>query len=190
MSADDVIVGLWVMTAFVLFWGPVAMVLAWFAYRRANWARITLVVSSAVVVLISVFMLPVSIVHTVGAGAVIALLFLGGANEWYSRKGGGYPPYPSYPQQYGQQYGQQPYGGPGTGYGQQPYGQPPHPGQYGGQGETGRGQQQGQPPYGQQQGQPPHGQQQGQPPHGQQGEQSGQYGQRPGDEKEPPKNVW
>lgn len=129
VQTDQVVGALWVMGAVALFWGIAAMVLAWFAYRRANWARITLVVSSAMTVLFSLVAFPVGLLHTVGAAAVVALLFMGGANEWYS----GQPRNQGYPgpfQPYGQQPGQgQPYGQqPGQG---QPYGQQPQ--QYGGQ---------------------------------------------------------
>lgn len=173
VSSDDLIALLWVTCAIVLFWCASAIVLASFAYRRQNWARIALAASSAVTVLFSIAGITsvVSLVTLIGAGAVIVLLFTGGANQWYSsgRSGG----YPSYPQEYTQQ--------PGQGYGQ-PQGQA-------------QGQAQGQ-PYAGSPGQPPYGQQ------GQQGQQPPVYGEpdqgsRPtqgqpesGDKQDPPKNVW
>jgi hypothetical protein len=142
MARDQVLALLWLMSAVIIVWCLAAIVLAFFAYRRANWARITLVASAAMALLLSLAAFPLGLLHVLLTGAVIALLFLGGANAWYSHKdsGGGFPYYPSGPQQYGQ-----------SPYGQSPYGQPP----YGGQ--------QGQPPYGGQQGQQ-HGGQPGQPP--------------------------
>jgi hypothetical protein len=104
---------------------------------------------------------------------VITLLFVGGAQQWYSRRGGpgGYPgPY--------QPYGQ--YGGQPTQQGGQQYPGQPGQQQYGGQQP---GQQ-----YGGQPGQQPGQQYGGQP--GQQGypdEQS--RGEKPGKD-EPPSNVW
>ena len=136
VTVDDVVAATWVMGVIVVLWAATAMVLAWFAYRRSNWARIALVVSAALTLIFSVFAMPVGLLHTFGTGAVITLLFVGGAQQWYSRRGGpgGYPgPYQPYGQyggqpteQQGQQYpgqpGQQPYGGqqPGQQYGGQP----------------------------------------------------------------------
>jgi hypothetical protein len=135
VPSDQVIAAMWVMGAIALFWGASAMVLAWFAYRRSNWARIALVVSSGLTLIFSVVAFPVGLLHTIGTGAVIALLFVGGAQQWYSRRGGpgGYPgPYQPYGQYGGQQPGQP--GQPGQQYGGQPGQQPSQPGQqYGGQ---------------------------------------------------------
>jgi hypothetical protein len=121
-------------------WCIAAIMLAFFAMRRSQPARIALVVSAVMVVLISLLMILSGFtVITLVLGVVVAvLLFTGGANEWYARKPatssstGGYPGYPGYPgygdtwsdpygqQQAGQQYGQQ-YGEPQAGqqYGQQ-----------------------------------------------------------------------
>ncbi len=127
MARDQVLALLWLMSAVIIVWCLAAMVLAFFAYRRANWARITLVVSAAMALLLSLAAFPLGILHVLLTGAVIALLFVGGANAWYSHKdgGGGFPYYPSGPQQYGQP----PYGQPPSG--PQQYGQPPYGGQPG-----------------------------------------------------------
>jgi hypothetical protein len=173
VPTDQVVAALWVIGAIALFWGIAAMVLAWFTYRRANWARITLVVSSAMTALVSLVAFPVGLLHTLGAGAVAALLFMGGANEWFA----------------GQRPGGQGYPGPF-----QPYGQQPHPGQpsqgqqpqQGQPGQPGQSQppQQGQ-PYGNQQ----YGGQPGQPPQApQQG--SSQEPSRDRGKDDPPSNVW
>jgi hypothetical protein len=144
---DQIVAALWLLGAIALIWGVVAMVLAWFAYRRANWARITLVVSAGMTALFSLVAFPVGLLHTLGSIAVVALLFTGGANEWYARRGGqGFPgsfqaygsgafgqQYPGQPQPGPQQYGGQP-GRPGQGYGEQP-GQPPQHGQQAGPSE-------------------------------------------------------
>jgi len=70
-------------------WCLIAFVLAIFVLRRGNVARILLVVSSAVTALLSLLAIQggVSIVTLIGSIAVIVLLFVGGANEWFSRKG-------------------------------------------------------------------------------------------------------
>jgi hypothetical protein len=175
IPADQVVAGLWVMGAIALFWGLAAMVLAWFAYRRANWARITLVVSAGFTILFSLLTFPVGLLHTLGAGAVIALLFTGGANEWYGRGSGGqghpgaFQPYGA-PQQFsGQQSGPPPGSQQGQQYGQQPGQQP---GQQYGQGQAPQGQ------YGQ-----------GQAPQGQPSPGAGEPTRERGKD-EPPPNVW
>lgn len=110
LSADQVLGALWVMGGIGLFWSASAVVLAWFAFRRANWARITLVVSAAIALLVSLTAFPVSLLHVLGAGAVIVLLFTGGANEWYDRKPAPAPGYPGYPGAFPPPYGP-PHGG-------------------------------------------------------------------------------
>ncbi len=170
VATDDIVAAMWVVSSIVLVWCVSAIVLGVLAYRRQNWARITLVVSTGMAALFSLAAFPFGLLHTMAAGATIALLFVGGANQWYSPKAGGYP---SYPQQHAP-YGAQPYGGAPYQQGSQQYGgQPGQPGQYGGvQGPN------PQPPYGQQ----------GSP------EQDGPYDE-PGrsgseDDQDPPKNVW
>lgn len=129
---DDVIAVLWVLSAICLFWCVASAVLAFLAYHRVSWARIALVVSAAMAALFSLAAVAslVSALNLIAAGATVVLLFTGGANEWYSRKGGGYPSYPQQHDPYagqhdpyagqhgthdqgGQQYGDQQYGGQG-----------------------------------------------------------------------------
>ena len=109
LATDEVMAVLWVMSAVVLFWCAASIALAVLAYRRMNWARITLVVSASVALLFSLAAFPVGLLHALAAGATIALLFVGGANQWYSRKGGTPGSYASYPgpAQYGGQPPQQ-----------------------------------------------------------------------------------
>lgn len=163
VAPDDIIALLWVTSAVILFWCLAAMVLAFLAYRRQSWARITLVISAGTTIVFSLAALPFSLLNIIGAGATIVLLFTGGANQWFSRR----PGYPSYPQQYaGQQHGDQQgqYGQSGQQYGQPPYGQPDEHSQQQGPsyGDPSRPDQQHRP--------------EGQP--------------ESGDKQEPPKNVW
>ena len=69
-------------------WCLIAFVLAIFVLRRSNVSRILLVVSSAVTALLSLVAIGggVSIITLIGSITVIILLFVGGANEWFSRK--------------------------------------------------------------------------------------------------------
>jgi hypothetical protein len=100
-------------------WAIIAIVLAVFVLRRSNVARILLVISSAVVALFSLLGVTsgVSVVTLIASIAVIVLLFVGGAGDWFKGiPSGGAGAYPAYGGQYGGQPGD-PYGNP---YGNQP----------------------------------------------------------------------
>ena len=132
------IVGLLValMIVFTL-WSVAGVVLGAFVLRRSNVARILLVISASLVALLSLLGITsgVSLVSLLASVATIILLFVGGANDWFARRGpasydGGYGGYGGYG------------GGQGGGYEgypptHQPYGQPPaqSPNPYGQQGE-------------------------------------------------------
>jgi hypothetical protein len=119
-------------------WSLVACVLAVMAMRRWNAGRIMLVVSAALTALVSVVAIGslVSAIPLIAAITVIVLLFTGGANDWYARRGPGGgaghggPVHAGWEQQ-GQQWSQQ-------------YGAPPYPGQ---QYAAPAGQQHGAPSY-------------------------------------------
>lgn len=104
-------------------WAIVAIVLSVFVLRRSNVARILLVISSAVVALLSLLGVTsgVSIVTLIASIAVIVLLFVGGAADWFKGTSSGAGSYPGYMGQYGGQSGDQ-YGQSGDQYGN-PYGQ-------------------------------------------------------------------
>jgi hypothetical protein len=114
-------------------WAIVAIVLAVLVMRRSNVSRILLVISSVVVALFSLLGVTsgVSVVTLIASIAVIVLLFVGGAGDWFKGTSG----YDGLPAQYGQQSSPQyppppsstPYGqGDAYGPGSQdnPYGQP------------------------------------------------------------------
>src|SRR6478735_6870638 len=91
-------------------WAIISIVLAVFVLRRSNVARILLVISSAVVALFSLLGVTsgVSAVTLHAAIAVIVLLFVRGAGDWFkglSSSGAG--AYPGYPGQSGDPYGNQ-----------------------------------------------------------------------------------
>jgi hypothetical protein len=175
LTTNQVLAAVWVMCAIGLFWCLAAIVLAVLAYRRMNWARITLVVSASVTALFSLGAITslVTALNLVAAVITIWGLVNGAANRWYA---GQHAP-PSYPGQYGpyagQYPGQPPYGGQGQPYpnqGGQPYpNQPPH----GGQGDQPYPNQGGDQPYPNQGGDQPY---PNQPPRD--------------DKQDPPKNVW
>lgn len=89
-NPDDVAnAALVVFGAFIL-WCIVAMVLAVFAMRRSNGARIGLVVSSALSAILSLIAITsgMSAITLIGSIVVIACLFAGGASQWYQGKSG------------------------------------------------------------------------------------------------------
>jgi len=95
---DSLFAGILIVLAVMVLWCVAAIVLAILALRRFNWARITLVVSSAVTVAVSALSITggVSVITLLGAIAVIVLLFTGGAGEWYRGRHDVEPTLPSY----------------------------------------------------------------------------------------------
>ena len=100
ISTNDLVAGLWAVSAVVVFWCLAAIVLAFLAVQGRNWARIALVVSAAISLLVGFVAFPFSLLHLLAAGATIALLFTGGANDWFAGRSSGtsaYPPPPEEP---------------------------------------------------------------------------------------------
>jgi hypothetical protein len=95
-SGDDLANLLIVVMAVFVVWCLIAVITGALSLRRQNWARIVTVVSAAVSGLLSLLAIGavVSIVPLMAAIAVVVLYFVGGANEWYSRKSGASPPPP------------------------------------------------------------------------------------------------
>lgn len=86
-----------VMIVFAL-WSVIGIALGVFVLKRSNLARILLVISSAAVALISLASIAsgASALPLVAAVAVVVLLFVGGASEWFARRDSapyGGPPY-------------------------------------------------------------------------------------------------
>jgi hypothetical protein len=90
LTADQAMALGWSVGAVLLVWSIAALVLAVLAFRRSNAARIALVVSAATTALLSLaaIMSVISLVTLLMAGATLVLLFTGGANDWYARRGG------------------------------------------------------------------------------------------------------
>jgi len=84
LSTDQIMAALWLFGVIVIFWSLAAMVLAYFAYRRMTWARVTLVVSAAIAALFSLAAFPVGLLHTAAAVATVWLLLRGDVNRWYA----------------------------------------------------------------------------------------------------------
>ncbi|GAA4670693.1 hypothetical protein [Nocardioides nanhaiensis] len=91
LTVDDiggVVIGIFVVLAV---WSLIALVTSILALMRQNWARILTVISAAVAALLTLvagFLTIVPWVITIAAVASIVLFFVGGASEWYARKGG------------------------------------------------------------------------------------------------------
>lgn len=86
ISADSAYGASVVVLAVALVWCLIACVLAVLVLRRSNAARITLVVSSVMSALFSLvfaFLILIPALNLIAAIAVILLLFVGGANDWF-----------------------------------------------------------------------------------------------------------
>ncbi len=100
ITDTQMIAAVWVVSAMVILWAVAAMVLAFLAFRGHNWARIVLVVSAAITFVVCLAAFPFGLAHMIVAGAVVVLLFTGGANDWFAGRGRAvYPPYGQWPPQ-------------------------------------------------------------------------------------------
>lgn len=88
-SGDDLATFITVIVLVFAVWCLIAVVLGIFAMRRSNVARVLLVISSVMTALISLLGITsgVSAVTLIGGVAVVVLLFTGGANDWFARRG-------------------------------------------------------------------------------------------------------
>jgi hypothetical protein len=88
ISGDDLANVLIAAMAVFMVWCLIAIVTGALSLRRQNWARIVTVVSASGAALFSLLAIGsvVSILPLGTAVAAIVLYFVGGANEWYSRK--------------------------------------------------------------------------------------------------------
>ncbi len=90
IDANDIVTGVVVIMVGLVLWCAVAMVLAVFAMRRSNGARVGLVISAslaAILCLISIQTL-LSGVPLIACVVTVVCLFAGGANDWYSGRPG------------------------------------------------------------------------------------------------------
>jgi hypothetical protein len=97
ISGDDLANVLIAAMAVFMVWCLIAIVTGALSLRRQNWARIVTVVSASGSALFSLLAIGsvVSILPLVTSVAAIVLYFVGGANEWYSRKQPPSPPPPA-----------------------------------------------------------------------------------------------
>ena len=109
-TTRELMAGLWVASALILFWCLVACVLAFLAFRRQAWARGLLVGSAATATMVSLLAFPLGLLVAIPAAVSAGLLLSRSARAWFAGQpgnvpgpppppaGGGQPP-PSYPQQ-------------------------------------------------------------------------------------------
>lgn len=107
-SGDDLATFVTVLFVVLTVWCLIAVLLGVFAMRRSNVARILLVISSAMTVVFSLLGITsiVSGLTLIAGIVVIVLLFTGGANDWFARRG----QQQHQPQQYGEPPTHQPWG--------------------------------------------------------------------------------
>ncbi len=93
LTTDEIVASLWVVGVVVILWSLVAAVLAFLAYRRMGWARVTLAVSAGMTGLLALvlaaFGSPGTLLHAVAAFTTVGLLVSRSANAWYADRGPG-----------------------------------------------------------------------------------------------------
>jgi hypothetical protein len=75
---------LWVGSLMFLGWAVGAMVLAWFTWRRHEWARWVLVASAACALLAGIVAFPAGVAHQLAAAATMWGLLSAPARNWFS----------------------------------------------------------------------------------------------------------
>ena len=85
---------LWVGVLLFLAWSLGAIVLAWFAWRRHNWARYLLAASAVVTLLVGVVAFPVGIPHQIACALAAGGLFAPRSRAWYAGQQAPAPPPP------------------------------------------------------------------------------------------------
>jgi hypothetical protein len=82
---DDVLVPLlWVGVLLFLAWSLGAVVLAYFTWRRHDWARYLLAVSAGLALLVGAIAFPVGILHQLACAATIGTLFAPRSRAWFA----------------------------------------------------------------------------------------------------------
>jgi hypothetical protein len=91
--ADDMLLPmLWLGVLLFLAWSVGAIVLAWFAWRRHNWARYLLAASAVVTLLVGAVAFPVAIPHQIACALAAGALFAPRSRAWYAGQQAPTPP--------------------------------------------------------------------------------------------------
>jgi hypothetical protein len=83
---------LWIGSLLFLAWAVGAMALAFFTWRRHNWARYLLIASAGVALLAGLFAFPVSLLHLAACLVTIVGLFSAKARAWFALPARGHWP--------------------------------------------------------------------------------------------------
>ena len=76
---------LWLAVLLFLAWAVTACVLAWFTWRRHNWARWLLATSAAAAFVVGLLAFPAGILHQLAAALTIVGLFLSNSRAWFEQ---------------------------------------------------------------------------------------------------------
>lgn len=96
LDEDLLLPMLWVGCLMFLGWALGACILAWFTWRRHNWARWLLAASAATAMVAALFAFPVGLLHQVAAGLTLVGLFSAASRAWFAPQHSApyYPPGP------------------------------------------------------------------------------------------------
>jgi hypothetical protein len=89
LTPDGLLAMMWIVVVLMAGWAASAMVLAWFVWRRHDWARYLLVLSAAAVFVAAVFAFPVGVPLQAACAGAMVLLLNRSARSWF---GDGTPP--------------------------------------------------------------------------------------------------
>ncbi len=84
LSADMLVPMLWLGVLLFLAWSIGAIVLAWFAWRRHNWARYLLAASAVLTLLVGAVAFPVGLAHQIACALAAGGLFAPRSRAWYA----------------------------------------------------------------------------------------------------------
>ena len=85
LPQDLLVPALWLAVLMFLVWALGACVLAWFTWRRHNWARWLLATSAAGAFVVGLLAFPAGILHQLAAVLTIVGLFLSTSRAWFEQ---------------------------------------------------------------------------------------------------------
>jgi len=85
LSQDLLLPALWIAVLLFLGWALGACVLAWFTWRRHNWARWLLAASAGGTFVVALLAFPAGILHQLAAVLTIVGLFLSTSRDWFEQ---------------------------------------------------------------------------------------------------------
>jgi hypothetical protein len=92
LSPDSVVPVMWVTLVMALGWSVAGALLAWFTWRRHDWARYLLVTSAIAALIVASAAFPVGLVVQAACVAVVVLLFSAPSRAWFAERTDWYPP--------------------------------------------------------------------------------------------------